>query len=330
MTTQIETNLRHQLVDRQDRLRNAITGFGESDGLRRLLQEVDAALSRLDAGAYGLCETCHDPIEADRLMADPLTRYCLDHLTRREQVLLQRDLDLAAQIQVGLLPKPELLGGGWEFATHYEAAGPVSGDYCDLVAGPDGSIYFILGDVSGKGVAAAMLMTQLHAMFRTLISTGLPLEGIVERASSMFCESSLPTQYATLICGKASPSGEVEICNAGHLPILWLRDGEVERIESSGMPIGVFCNQEFSGCSVRPAPGDTLLLYTDGLSEAHNNAGDEYGIDRLLNFVSRDRAKSPQTLIRTCLDDLKEYLNGAPRTDDLAIMAVRRAGQEKA
>lgn len=326
MTTQIEANLRHQLIDRQDRLRNAITGFGESDGLRRLLQEVDAALTRLEAGAYGLCETCHDPIEADRLMADPLTRYCLDHLTRREQVQLQRDLDLAAQIQAELLPKTDLPGGDWQFATHYEAAGPVSGDYCDLVTGRDGSIYFMLGDVSGKGVAAAMLMTQLHAMFRTLISTGLPLEGIVERASSMFCESSLPTQYATLVCGRACPSGEVEICNAGHLPILWLRGGEVEKIESSGMPIGVFCNQEFSGCKVGPSPGDSLLLYTDGLSEAHNHNGEEYGIERLMGLFGRDRPASPRMLIDVCLDDLKVFLAGAPKADDLAIMAIRRAG----
>lgn len=325
MATQIESNLRHQLIDRQVRLKTAISGFGESDSLRRLLTEVDAALSRLDHGSYGLCETCHDPIETDRLMVDPLTRYCLDHLTRREQVLLQRDLDLAAQIQAELLPKPDLLGGGWQFATHYEAAGPVSGDYCDLVDGRDGSIYFMLGDVSGKGVAAAMLMTQLHAMFRTLISTGLPLEGIVERASSLFCESSLPTQYATLVCGKACASGEVEICNAGHLPIMWLRDSDVEKIESSGMPIGVFCNQEFSGSRVRMAPGDTLILYTDGLSEALNPAGDEYGIDRLLRTLSRERATSPQTLIRACLEDLKGFLAGASRTDDLAIMAIRRA-----
>lgn len=325
MTTQIESNLRHQLIDRQVRLKSAISGFGESDSLRRLLTEVDAALSRLDAGSYGLCETCHDPIETDRLMVDPLTRYCLDHLTRREQILLQRDLDLAAQIQNELLPKPDLVGGGWQFATHYEAAGPVSGDYCDLVDGRDGSIYFMLGDVSGKGVAAAMLMTQLHAMFRTLISTGLPLEGIVERASSLFCESSLPTQYATLVCGRAGSTGEVEICNAGHLPILWLRDGGVERIESSGLPIGVFCNQEFSGCRVELAPGDALLIYTDGLSEAHNHGGDEYGIDRLPGILNREKSASPQKLIEACLDDLREFLAGAPRNDDLAIMAIRRA-----
>lgn len=111
--------------------------------------------------------------------------------------------------------KSGLRAGGWETSFHYEPVGPVSGDYCDLIPS-DGQLFFVLGDVSGKGVAASMLMTQLHALFRSLTKMALPLGQMVSQANRVFCESALAGQYATVVCGQAKPTGEVEIHNAGH------------------------------------------------------------------------------------------------------------------
>jgi phosphoserine phosphatase RsbU/P len=327
MVNQIEINLRDQLLDRQQKLESAILDIGESAQLRSLLAEVDSALARLENGSYGICEVCHDPIEKDRLISDPLVRFCLDHLTPPEQRALERDLHLAAQIQAKLLPEPRFALDGWKVALHYEAFGPVSGDYCDLVDGEDDSLYFMIGDVSGKGVAAAMLMTQLHAMFRTLISLRISVCQIVERANSLFCESTLPMQYATLICGKATRTGAVEVSNAGHLPILWQQNGHVRSIKSTGLPIGVFSNQEFSSTNVQLTPGDSLLLYTDGFSEAHNSSGDEYGIERLKQLLGNVYEQAdPQKLINECLEDLKKFQSRVPNTDDLTMMAINWSG----
>ncbi|MCI0337834.1 MAG: SpoIIE family protein phosphatase [Acidobacteria bacterium] len=323
MANQIEANLREQLIDRHQQLEAAIINHGESAQLRQLLHEVDAALGRLKNGSYGLCEVCHDPIETDRLLAYPLVRFCLDHLTPREQQALERDLDLAAQIQTKLLPERDFAFGGWQVGYHYEAFGPVSGDYCDLVCAEDGNLYFMLGDVSGKGVAAAMVMAQLHAMFRTLIPMRLTVCQLVERANNLFCESTLPMHYATLVCGRAGNSGTVEICNAGHLPILWLNGGEVRDIKASGLPVGVFYNQEFSSISVQLAPDDALLLYTDGFSESQDSTGEEYGLERMANLVSNDRMTLPKALIDRCLVDLKKFRSGTRKSDDLTIMAIR-------
>jgi sigma-B regulation protein RsbU (phosphoserine phosphatase) len=183
----------------------------------------------------------------------------------------------------------------------------------------------MLGDVSGKGVAASMLMAQLHAMFRTLISVGLPLNQLVERASRVFCESTLPTHYATLVCGRADSSGGVEICNAGHLPPLVARaSGGVSVIEATGLPLGVFCNEQFDCARVRLAEGDALLLYTDGLSESQNILGEEYGRERLSSLVGERRALAPGELIKTCVRDLSAFRAGTPVTDDLTILALRR------
>jgi len=131
----------------------------------------------------------------------------------------------------------------------------VSGDYCDFIDGDNQSLHFVLGDVSGKGVAASMLMAHLHAMFRTLISINLPLGQMVEQASRVFCESTLPTQYATLVYGRAGTDGFVEICNAGHLPPLLIQAGKISHIEATGLPVGVFCSESFSliGCKCKRA-----------------------------------------------------------------------------
>ena len=325
MVTAIEPLLREQLLDRRGRLESAAPMFHRPDELTRLLHEVDAALHRMDSGVFGLCEVCHDPVEPERLLADPLVRVCLGDLTPREQRALEDDLELAARIQTGLLPERSQRIDGWEVAYHYQPAGAVSGDYCDLIKGEDGALHFVLGDVSGKGVAASMLMAHLHAMFRTLISINLPLEQMVERASRVFCDSTLPTQYATLVYGRAKPNGEVQICNAGHLPPLLVQKGTVTRIDATGLPIGVFCSESFSCTSFQMQPGDSLFLYTDGFSEGSDLSGQEFGIDRLSLLLQEQKADSrPGRLLDLTLGELKTFAQGRAPFDDLTLMAIQR------
>jgi sigma-B regulation protein RsbU (phosphoserine phosphatase) len=218
MATVIDSALREQLLERRGRLETAAASDGEEAQIRHLLGEVDAALARMEEQTYGLCQVCSSPVEAERIMADPLVCVCLECLSVAQRRALEEDLELAAHIQAGLLPPRTLAHDGWQVSYHYEAASLVSGDYCDIVKAEDGSLYFMLGDVAGKGVAASLLMSQLHAMFRALIPVGLPLSHLVARASRIFCESTLPTHYATLVTGRADATGSVEICNAGHLP----------------------------------------------------------------------------------------------------------------
>ena len=315
--------LNNQLEERKRRLETAIALAPKNTALAGLLREVDSALQRMDKGSYGLCQECHEPVEEDRLMADPLVRYCLDHLTDGERMALQRDLDLANQVQRNLLPPAGLRAGNWETSYHYAPVGPVSGDYCDLIPS-DGRLFFVLGDVSGKGVAASMLMTQLHALFRSLTSMSLPLGQIVTQVNRVFCESALAGQYATLVCGQAKPDGEVEIHNAGHWPAIVVGRGGVLRIESTGLPLGMFHEGEFSATRLRVEPGDTLFLYTDGLLETRS-ADDEYGVDRVVSLVRQQSQRPPAELISACLDDLRTFAGSTPATDDMTLLAIRRS-----
>jgi phosphoserine phosphatase RsbU/P len=315
--------LHNQLEQRKQRLEQAIVLAPHNGSLSDLLREVDLALERMHKGSYGLCEECFESVEQDRLMADPLVRYCLDHLTELQRAELQRDLDLASQVQHKLLPQVGLSAVGWETSYHYAPVGPVSGDYCDLIPS-DGQLFFALGDVSGKGVAASMLMTQLHALFRSLTSVDLPLGRIVTQTNRVFCESALAGQYATLVCGLAKSNGEVEIHNAGHLPAIVVGRGGVLRVESTGLPLGMFCNAEFSATRVHLDPGDALFLYTDGLSEARGG-DEEYGVDRVTCVARQNAAQTPAELIASCLSDLRGFVNDGPAHDDLTLLAIRRA-----
>ncbi len=294
--------LRTQLEERRQRLEGAISTAQEKEPLARLLHEVDSALGRMGHGTYGLCEVCHEGIEKERLFADPLVRYCLDHLTVEEQRALERDLEMAGRVQSALLPRRDIRIDGWEAHYHYEPAGLVSGDYCDLIHSEKGAgeLYFLLGDVSGKGVSASMLMSHLHAMFRSLVTVGLPIERLVALANRVFCESTISGQFATLICGRAGRSGDVEICNAGHCPALLASHSGVSRIEATGFPLGMFANSQYAVKRVELAPGDGLFLHTDGLSEAQNGSRVEYGLARVAQLVSERRTLGPQELTAAC------------------------------
>jgi sigma-B regulation protein RsbU (phosphoserine phosphatase) len=324
MASPVESLLQEQLAERRQKLRSAAGAVPDDEQIHRLLREVDAALERMEKGTFGICETCHETIEPDRLMADPLLEYCLDHLTRPQRQALERDLDLAARVLQGLLPPPSLSFPGYEVARHYEGAGPVSGDYCDAVSAGDGSLYFAIGDVSGKGVAASMLMAHLHATLRALAPLDLPLDQLVARASGLFCASALPSHFATLVCGRAGRTGDVEICNAGHVPPLVARRREIERVAPNGVPIGMFCDARFTVSRLRLSPGDTILLYTDGVNETRSASGQEYGIDRLSRLLAENPAHKPSELVAACLQDLQTFRSGAPKADDLTLMAVRR------
>src|ERR1700691_530658 len=315
--------LHSELEERKHRLEAAIALAPQKAGFAGLLREVDSALERMAKGSYGLCQECHETIEQDRLLAGPLVCYCLDHLSESQRAALQRDLDLASQVQRNLLSQVNLQAGGWETSYYYAPLGPVSGDYCDLIPS-DGQLFFVLGDVSGKGVAASMLMAQLHALFRSLTGMALPLGQVVTQANRVLCESALAGEYATQICGLAKPTGEVEIHNAGHWPAIMVGSGGVMRIESTSLPLGMFHEVDFSATRLHMESGDMLFLYTDGLSDARR-ADDEYGVDRVTRVVRQAAAEHPAELVAACLSDLRSFVDGPP-LDDLTLLSIQRMG----
>jgi sigma-B regulation protein RsbU (phosphoserine phosphatase) len=316
----LQPALHDQLIDRQNTLQRAVSQDGANVEFARLLSEVDAALHRFDQGTYGICETCKDPIEPERLLADPLTTFCIDHLTAKQQRALESDLELAARIQHRLLPEAGFKGSSWQVDFVYEPAGIVSGDYCDVITS-SGESYFILADVSGKGMAASLLMSNLHAMFHSLIPLGLPLAELMERANRIFSENTLANHFATLICIKANDNGEIEFSNAGHLPPVLLRRDGRDVLNMSDLPLGMFADVCFETHKLSLDDGDSLLLYTDGVTETNDINGVEFGMEGLLGSLhDGDELKD---LLQNCGDAVASFRGDVTRGDDLTLMALR-------
>ena len=168
-------------------------------------------------------------------------------------------------------------------------------------------------------------------MFRTLISINLPLEQMMERASRVFCESTLPTQYATLVCGRATTSGAVEICNAGHLPPILVQHGNVTSIAATGLPVGVFCSESFSVSRFQMNKGDSLCSYTlTACRKVRDGDGLEYGADRLSQLLSenqRYRTDSIDLLVPAATPHFCGRTSF--HKDDSTLMAVQRAKVNK-
>ena len=321
-TTEI-SYLRNELGVRRQRLLEVSRVQASDASLRQLLDSVDAALSRLDHGTFGICEQCHETIEADRLICDPLVRFCLDHLSRDEQRALENDLEMAAKIQRALLPRSDWAIDGWRARYHYQPANLVSGDYCDLIEA-NGGFLFLLGDVAGKGVAASMLMSHLHATFRTLAGQHLPLPVLMDHANRLFCESTAAGQYATMIVGSASGDGRVEYVSAGHLPLLHLSPSGVQAHDATGVPLGMFSSTHFHVCEAKLEAGDKLLLFTDGLTEMSDGTGKEYGVARLQELARHHAASEPHALLSTCLQEVRSFASGAKQADDLTLLVLHR------
>lgn len=238
------------------------------------------------------------------------------------------DLVAAGDLQRALLPPSPFAWGGWSAEHRYEPAGIVGGDYLDLV--PEGDrLYFMLGDVAGKGFLASLLVAELHAMFRALVPGRPSIESLLSRASALLCHSSLPWQYATAVAGYLGADGEVVIGNAGHPPPLAIEAGRPREVRATGVPVGMFCESEFSTTRLRLGLGDTLLVYTDGLTEGMNNRGEEYG-GRLERLVAGAAHTPLAELLDATLVDQAAFRDGAPNVDDLTVLAIRRTASAAA
>jgi len=323
MTSLNIPSLKNHLTERRDRLHQTIKFVPDPSKLYNLLQQVDSALERIDNGSYGICDVCHDPVETDRLIMDPLLTVCLDHLNQHQRKALEQDLELAIKIQRNLLPENHLTVNGWDFCYHYSPAGTVSGDFCDFIKLDDQSVLFVLGDVSGKGISASLMMSHLHALIRSLLSFNLPVNEIVTRANRLFCESTLSTHYATMVFGKANKAGNIEICIAGHNPPLLIKNGNVDILNATGVPVGLFAQSEYELVKVDLQKGNSLILYTDGLTEASVNDV-EYGEERLREQIIKSSNSSAKNVIDDIINDHKRFLKDSPPFDDITITVMMK------
>lgn len=323
MTSLNIPSIKNHLSERRERLQETIKYVPDPAKLFNLLQQVDSALERIDSGSYGICDVCHDPIETDRLIMDPLLTVCLDHLNNFQKKALEQDLELAIKIQRNLLPQNNLSINGWDFCYHYNPAGTVSGDFCDFIKLDDDSVLFVLGDVSGKGISASLMMSHIHALIRSLLSLNLPVNEIVTRVNRLFCESTLSTHYATMVFGKARSDGNIELCIAGHNPPMFTQNGNINSVNATGIPVGLFCNSEYEQINIKLEKGNSLILYTDGLTEASVDEN-EYGEERLKHNLLKSKGLSAKNLLDSIITDQRSFIKNTAIFDDVTVSVLTK------
>jgi serine phosphatase RsbU (regulator of sigma subunit) len=249
-----------------------------------------------------------------------------DERINREQ--LKRDLELAHRVQQGLLPArpPEI--PGYEVFDYYEPAHQIGGDFFGYVPLPDGRMAIVLADVSGKGVSAALVMATLSADVRYCLAIERDVAQAVSRINESFCRSGWDDRFATLVVAVLDPlAHRLSIVNAGHLPV-FLRDaaGTVRTVgaEESGLPLGVDPEHAYLGVDVDFDRGSTLVLYTDGISEAMDHEHRTYGLGRLMRILA-DPVKNAEELGRRVLGDVERHAAGQIRSDDMCLVCLARS-----
>ena len=246
-----------------------------------------------------------------------------DSLYRQQ---IEQELALAASIQKDLFPKrlPDLTSTF--MAARNRQARQVGGDYYDVLhAGPDVSLLCV-ADISGKGVAASLLMANLQATLRALLSAGPPIVELASKTSDLLYASTPASKYATAFFMQYQPqSGACEYVNGGHNEGIVLRaSGEVELLNATGMPVGLLPNRTYDAGALRLDPGDVLLLYTDGVTEADNLAEEEFGLDRAIECLKAHRGEAPETILDRLFEAIDAFAGGAPQHDDITALVLKR------
>lgn len=241
-------------------------------------------------------------------------------------ISLQEELSMASEIQRKLLPDaPPDIPGYQLFATNIPAKS-VGGDYYDFVPITDDRLAFCIGDITGKGMPAAMLMANLQATFRSQVLVNDDCSVCITRTNKLLYRSTESTKFATMIYGALDPkTGEVKYTNGGHdCPILFKKNQDPIQLESTGLILGIFEDSEYTQESVQLNTGDLLLLFSDGISEAMNSDLEMYGTNRLQELVQNNHTKSTSEIGSLILDDIREHVDGNTQSDDITLMLIKR------
>lgn len=252
-----------------------------------------------------------------------LTQAIASEVAQRER--MNRELEIAREVQERLFPQSYPAMAGLDYAGRCRPALGVGGDYYDFLELPDGSLGIGIGDVSGKGIPAALLMASLQASLRgQTISGQADLAKLMTNVNKLIYDTSPSNRYATFFYGQYDPAARLlTYVNGGHNPPMIFRDGEVLRLEEGGPVVGLFKPSRYTQASIQMASGDVIVLFTDGISEAMNIADEEWDEERLVASVRACWRRPAIEMIDCLMRDADAYVAGAPQHDDMTIMIVK-------
>ena len=245
-----------------------------------------------------------------------------------DRLSLKGDLEIARDIQLAMLPGGVRTAGDAVACGVTRPANTVGGDFYDILPLPDGRLALVVGDVAGKGSPAALLMALLLAMLRTLVDEGVDAARLVERLNVQVGRHSPASRFITLFYGIYDPlDGSLSFVNAGHLPpLLRRRDGTIDHVGSAGggLALGMFDHATYTTDRATIAPGDTLVLYSDGITEAEDASGRAFDEAGLADVLAAHAAEDPPRIAQGILRRVETYVGDARLADDLTALVLKR------
>jgi len=250
------------------------------------------------------------------------TRLREDAIQKR---IMDEELKTASSIQQGLLPPAPTGVPGYTFAGASRPCRTVSGDYYDFVVRPDGKVYFAIADVSGKGVTAGLMMAGLQASFRIFCKNNPTPAELVSQLNIALKENLPQSKFVTLFLGRLdTATGVIEYANAGHTPPLWIRGDSVQELEETDLVLGVVTRADYLNRTLQLEPGDALVLFTDGVTEAENHDGDDLGSQRLVGRLGRLHGTSATAITTVIEGEVLSHIGDATVADDVTLVVVSR------
>jgi sigma-B regulation protein RsbU (phosphoserine phosphatase) len=304
----------------------------------RLVRYLDKADLPSESKSIGVLYL--DSREKGTLLA-PHTRTALDTLATEagvaienarlyretlEKARIEHELRIAAEIQRALLPEGSQIGPFYEACGTSVQARTIGGDFYDLVEMNDGGFAFLVGDVSGKGPAAALLTSKILGIFSAFVSGGSEPAETMTQLNRVLTRRAIDARYATAMYSQLSPSGELVYCSAGHNAALVFGEEGLRRLEADGMPVGLFDFATYSASRLVLRPGDTIVVYSDGVTEAQSVDGCEYGEERLVEVIKAHHGKPAADVLSHIIDEVQAFARGAEQFDDVTALVVRYTG----
>jgi len=239
---------------------------------------------------------------------------------------LEHEVEVAAEIQRALMPERRHEGNGFDLAASSVPCRAIGGDFLDYFDLPDGAFGFVLGDVAGKGPPAALLAARLQGMVASYADSVVTPAATVTRVNRELARRSVDSRFATLFYGVLTPDGRLTCCNAGHNPPFVVGRRGVRRLETGGLIIGAFKGLTFAEGTTQLDPGDVLVVFSDGVTEALSVDAIEFGEERLLSCVDAHRGSSAAVLLDSVIDAVRAFTVGAEQSDDLTALVLRYSG----
>ena len=337
MQTSVINLIREGLLEKRENLQNWQVATLDSEKQIQLgtaseadvqaeLEVIDTSLKKIETGEYGICEICHGHVEDELLQMDYTATICLGEYSESELRQLENELELSQVVQRALLPTHVPSLSGYDIAAFSRPAQIVTGDYFDFLDFEDGTHGFVVGDVSGHGVSAGMLMTSLQTVFHTLAPEVDSPVDVLKRINRLYVHNIHFTTFVTLFFARLDTQNRrLSYASAGHNPPLLYRPstGESAWLKPTGPAIGLVDDFGFQCNDIQLSQGDILVLYTDGLVEAINpRQTEQFGYDRLLEIVRQNAGMHANALIQKVRQALNDFTQGALLDDDITLVAL--------